>query len=145
MVYHRIFNILPCATRRTLLFLHSMCNSLHLRIPGPPPSPALPLGSHKSVLLQRLFFPWQSNIFVLWNLIINFQKSSSSNRIRTTCVSAKSFPSCLTLCDPIDCSPSGSSWKVVAESHKVARVLGLQRRRIQSGAIDETGWLRAFV
>ena len=36
-------------------------------------------------------------------------------------------------------------WKVVAESQKDARILGLWRRRIQSGARDEAWSLRAFV
>ena len=36
-------------------------------------------------------------------------------------------------------------WKVVAEPRKDARILGLQRRRIQSGARDEAWLLRTFV
>ena len=36
-------------------------------------------------------------------------------------------------------------WKVVAESYKDAEILGLQRRRIQSGARDEVWSLRVFV
>ena len=45
MVYHRIWNIAPCALHsRTLLFIHSIDNSLHLLIPNsqsltPYPSP----------------------------------------------------------------------------------------------------------
>ena len=53
MVYPRRLDIVPCAIYRTLLFIHSKCNSLHLPtpnsqfIPFPPP---LPLGIHKSDL-----------------------------------------------------------------------------------------------
>ena len=36
-------------------------------------------------------------------------------------------------------------WKFVAESHKDAGVFGLLRRRIQSGARDKAGSLRAFL
>ena len=53
MVHHRILNIVPCAISRTLLFIHSLCNSLHLLIPNSqstPLPPPLPLGNHKSVL-----------------------------------------------------------------------------------------------
>ena len=49
MVSHRILNIVPCAISRTLLFIHSIRNSLHLRIqssksfpPQPPPPPWQP-------------------------------------------------------------------------------------------------------
>ena len=51
-------------------------------------------------------------------------------------------PSILTMSWRITDKPP--RWKVVAESRKDAAVLGL-RRRIQSGARDEAGSLRAFV
>ena len=37
------------------------------------------------------------------------------------------------------------TWKVVVESREYTRILGPQRRRIQSGARDEAWSLRAFV
>ena len=62
MVYHRISNIVPCAIySRTLLFIHSICNSLRLLTPNSqsvPPRPPLPLGNHKSVLYVGDTFNW---------------------------------------------------------------------------------------
>ena len=53
MVYHRILNILPSLHSRTLLFIYSIYNRLHLLIPTShsiPPLASLLLGNHKSVL-----------------------------------------------------------------------------------------------
>ena len=45
--------IVPVLYSRTLLFIHSICNSLHLLVPNsqsiPPPLP-FPLGNHRTVL-----------------------------------------------------------------------------------------------
>ena len=42
MVYYRVLNIVPCAIRYDLVFIHSMCNSLHLLIPNSHSNPLLP-------------------------------------------------------------------------------------------------------
>ena len=53
---HTLRLVLRQKAKRTrfLLFIHSMCNSLHLFVPNsqsiPPPAPSLPLGNHKPVL-----------------------------------------------------------------------------------------------
>ena len=72
MVYPRILNIVPCATSRTLLFIHSMCNSLHLLTPNsqsiPPPHPS-PLATTSlfsmsvSLTLYSAFKNWRQNAF----------------------------------------------------------------------------------
>ena len=46
MVYHKILNIVPCAISRTLLFIHSIYNSLHLLIPNSQSFPSSILGNH---------------------------------------------------------------------------------------------------
>ena len=45
-----------------------------------------------------------------------------TNRVRLTCVRAKSLQSCLTLCDPVDCSPPGSSVHGILQARIVERV-----------------------
>ena len=53
MVYPRGQGIVPVLYIRTLLFVHSTCNSLHLLIPNSQSihfPPLLPLGNHKSLL-----------------------------------------------------------------------------------------------
>ena len=65
------------------------------------------------------------------------QKACSLGEQRTTA------PSILTLSWRIPDEPP--RWKVVAKPWKDTRILGLWRRRIQSGARDEAWPLRAFV
>jgi len=51
-LYHRIVNVVPYAIQWDL-FIHSLCNRLHLLAPHPhatPLPPPLPLGKRKSVL-----------------------------------------------------------------------------------------------
>ena len=52
MVYHRILNIVHCAIR-TLLFVHSMYNSLHLLLSKSQSTPFLPLLPKKIFLLSN--------------------------------------------------------------------------------------------
>ena len=52
-------------------------------------------------------------------------------------------PSILTLSWRIPDEPPG--WKVFAEPQKDARILGLRKRRVQSGARDEAWSLRGFM
>ena len=64
MVYSRRLDRVPALCRRTLLFIHSKCNSLHLPTPNlqsiPLPSP-LTLGNHQSVL-----YVWSLFLFYDW-------------------------------------------------------------------------------
>ena len=59
------------------------------------------------ILLVPIFCPiqgsswWHTHLFVRWFLAQEF--------LRSWCVYAKSLQSCLTLCDPMDCSLPGSS------------------------------------
>ena len=60
MTYHRVLDIAPCALHGTLMFIHSMGNSLHLLIPSSQPIPPLlfPLattGLFSTSLSQFLF------------------------------------------------------------------------------------------
>ena len=59
--------------------------------------------------------------------------------LRALCTARRSNQSILK-----DIRPGCSLWKVVAEPHKNARVLGLQNRRIQSGARNEAWSFRAL-
>ena len=60
MVYHRGLNIFPCAIHQALLFIHSMCNNLHLLTQTVSASllHPIPLGNHESIfsMFVSLFF-----------------------------------------------------------------------------------------
>ena len=59
LAYHRILNVVPCATHKTLLFIHSIYSSLQLLISN---SQSLPL---PHALATTRLFPMSVSLFLL--------------------------------------------------------------------------------
>ena len=51
----------------------------------------------------------ESALHIRWPKYLSFSFSIRYGKMNLLCVCAKSFQSCPTLCDPMDCSPPGSS------------------------------------
>ena len=74
---------------------------------------------HKFVLLVRVYFHIKVIFYLLTNgLIIEVftHVDKQSVFFVPSCRRAKSLQSCLTLCDPMDCSPAGSSVHVIFQA-----------------------------
>ena len=69
------------------------------------------MGNNLLSLLHRNILEWQH--FRMPEILINGAHASeveySTEAFVKPCMSTQSFLSCLTLCDPTDCSPPGSS------------------------------------
>ena len=78
MVYHRISNTVPCLHIKTLVLIHSRCESLHLPTPDSQSIPLRPcFGNHKSVLINIIiqdicvyyfYFVLLATLCGMWNL-----------------------------------------------------------------------------
>ena len=62
-----------------------------------------------SVMSDSLWsYGWFTKLEVTWYISVIIA-SLTTGRVRTKCVGTKSLQLCLNLCDPMDCSPPGSS------------------------------------
>ena len=90
-------------------------------------SPVAGLGSQRPLIRGREAFQLLFCVTQAWNIILCFE----------VLVCAKSLQSCPTLCDPIDCSPPGSSVHGILQA-RILEWVPMPSSRGSSGSGDQT-------
>ena len=96
--------------------------------------PPLPLPSLLLFLLLLILFYFQMDLpfqFIIWVLSLYWVP------LGHVCVHAKSLPSCPIHCDPVDCSPPGSSVHGILQA-RILECVALLSSRGSSGLMDRT-------
>ena len=84
------------------------------------------------LLLYHSDFPFNE---IPW--VSNFYFKASGLQLDYACAHAKSLESCLTLCDPMDCSPAGSSVHWILQA-RILEWVPMPSSRVSSRPRDQT-------